>query len=145
MARTRVVDILLLDLPVALWAATSARCETLVAALRAAPADGAAARLLEIVDRLGGDFAELSAPSELELRAAAARRLKEIDVAYGVPRESRDDLAALAEAFDAADAQCRANGRADLAATPDEAAFRRWFLQQVVGQLDGAFPTAWGA
>lgn len=143
MARTDVVDILLLDLPVALWAATAARSEALVEALRAQPCEGPPAKLLAVVDRLGGDFAEVSAPSELELRAAAARRAKEIDVAYGVPRGARDDLAALAKAFDAAEKHLRKHGRADLVATPEEAAFRRWFIDQVVAQIDGAFPTPW--
>lgn len=143
MTRTDVVDILLLDLPVALWAATNARSEALIKALRAEPCPGPPATLLKVVDRLGDDFAEVSGPSELELRAAAARRIREIDVAYGVPRDSRDDLAALTKAFDAVDKHLAKNGRADLVATPEEAAFRRWFIEQVVAQIDGAFPTPW--
>lgn len=146
MPRTQVVDILLLDLPVALWAEASAHTERSLAALRPLAERnkrGPVARLMAVVGRLEGDFAEGAAPSELELRAAAARRLKEVDVAYGVVRAARDDMAALADAYDAADRWCRKNAMPELAAGPEVAAFRRWFLGQVVAQLDGELPTPW--
>jgi hypothetical protein len=143
---TRVVDILLLDLPVALWADASAHTERFLAAMRPVAkrnTRGPVARLMAIVERLEGGFADAAAPSELELRAAAARRLKEVDVAYGAIRDARDDLAALADAYDAADRWCRTHDRPELAATPEVTAFRRWFLGQVVAQLDGELPTPW--
>jgi hypothetical protein len=141
-----VVDVLLLDLPVPLWADTSTRQDLLLAALRPIAEedpDSPPARLLAIVDRLRPAFDEASAPSELELRAAAARGLKQVDVAYGVPCGVRDDLAALADAFDAAEDYCRTNGDGALALPAECTAFRRWFLGQVVTQLDGGFPTPW--
>jgi hypothetical protein len=143
---THVVDILLLDLPVALWAAAREHVDALAGAL--APfaeqdPDGAPARLLALRERLDGDFAETAAPSELELRAAAAKRTAQLDVAYGVPRDARDDVAALVAAYDGAEAFCLANGLGHLVAPPDVAAFRRWFLGQIVAQLDGAIPEPW--
>ena len=146
MPATPVVDILLLDLPVALWASTRARTDLLLSALEpvaAAKPRSPAAKLVKLVARLDADYAEVSAPSELELRAAAARRLIQVDVAYGVVREARDDLATLIPAYDAADRWCRDNDMAAVATPPEEAAFRRWFLGQIVAQLDGAFPTPW--
>ncbi|HWL38382.1 MAG TPA: hypothetical protein VNQ77_19495 [Frankiaceae bacterium] len=146
MPGSRVVDILLLDLPVALWADASAHTERFLAAMRTVAEKnkrGPVARLLCVVERLEGEFAEAAAPSELELRAAAARRLKEVDVAYGAVRCARDDLATLADAYDAADKWCRTHDMPELAATKEVAAFRRWFLGQIVGQLDGDLPTPW--
>lgn len=146
MPGSRVVDILLLDLPVALWAETSAHTDRFLAAMRPVAEKyrrGPVARLMAIVQRLEGAFAEVAAPSELELRAAAARRLKEVDVAYGAARCARDDMAALADAYDAADTWCRRNGMPELAATQEVAAFRRWFFGQVTAQLDGELPAPW--
>lgn len=146
MAQTSVTDVLLLDLPVTLWHDARLAAEALLGALRSRAADeaeAAPARLVAAAARLGGTFAEVSAPSELELRAAAARRVKQLDVAYGVPCGSRDDVAAYAEAYDAAEAYCRDHGLAELVAPPEVAAFRRWFLGQLVTQLDGGFPTPW--
>lgn len=146
MPRTSVTDVLLLDLPVSLWHDARLAAEALLGALapRAAGEAGTPpARLVAAAARLSGTFAEVSAPSELELRAAAARRVKQLDVAYGVPRGARDDLAAYAEAYDAAEAYSRDHGLAELVAPPEVAAFRQWFLGQLVTQLDGGIPTPW--
>jgi hypothetical protein len=141
-----VTDVLLLDLPVPLWEAARVAGERLVAALAPYAAShprGPAARLVKAAGRMNGTFAEVAAPSELELRAAAARRLKQLDVAYGVPSGARDDVAELAAAYDAAERYCRDHDLAELVAPPEVAAFRRWFLGEIVAQLDGGFPTPW--
>lgn len=146
MPGTQVKDILLLDLPVALWSDTMAHHEVLrerLAPCASKDPDSPAGRLLALLHRLDAEVADVVAPSELELRAAAARGRKEIDLAYGVPASARDDLAALIDAYEAADRYLRSRKLADVATPKESAAFRRWFLGEVVGQLDGAFPKPW--
>ena len=143
MPGTQVVDILLLDLPVALWRETAAHHELVRESLAEHRTKAAPKRLLALHDRLEADAGEVAAPSELELRAAAERRLKEVDVAYGIPRCARDGLEALGPAWDAVDAFWRRQKRPDLVTPPHCVAFRRWMLGELVNQLDGGFPTPW--
>lgn len=145
MTGTQLVDILLLDLPAVLWVAARDRHDALVAALAAHPpraTDSPAARLLAAVDRLAKYRDAVDQP-EVELRLAAERRIQQVDVALGVPRETRDDLAVLCATYDEAEAYARKRGLVDSVADADVVKFRHWLLGELVGQIDGALPTPW--
>lgn len=146
MTATGVKDILLLDLPVLLWAEAKDRHDALVAALTERPgrdASAAPARFRAAVERLSGEFAEHVAPSELELRLAAERRIQQLDVALSVPAHARDDLAVLCDTYDQTEAYARRRKLIDSVAPGEVVKFRHWVIGQIVAQLDGAFPSPW--
>jgi hypothetical protein len=135
-----VVDVLLLDLPAALWATQAEHTRRLLEL--DAPPGSAVDRLRTLVGRLREAYGDATAPAEAELEAAATRGSRTpVDVAYPIPRSARDDIVALIAALDAADEECCRTGPDALPA--DALEFRRWFFGELVRQIDGGFPTAW--
>jgi hypothetical protein len=102
------------------------------------------ARLLALVDELGRQFARFTTAQDLRLIAAVEEGLEEIDIAYELPLAGGPAAQHLADILDEVDDYCRAGRHLLTLATPPElVAYRRWFLSQLVEQLDGAPPTSW--
>lgn len=102
-------------------------------------------RLLDIVDRLTKQFAEVSDDARSRLEASLARGDKVIDDhVLELPPEAGPASQALGDILDEADEYCR-QGRhlLTLATPPDCLTYRRWYLSEVIGQLAGAAPTPW--
>jgi phosphoglycolate phosphatase-like HAD superfamily hydrolase len=134
------VDVILLDVPVALWSRSRSHSD----AVRAAAAEGdAPARLAEITERFRERYDAVAETALSELRAATVRRVQTVDLAYPVPRRARDDVDAFLAALESADEWARTSGRDDLVTPPDVAAFRRWYFGEIANQMDGGFPTPW--
>jgi hypothetical protein len=103
-------------------------------------------RLLDLVERLGQQFQGFTGDQEAALAAAVARGVTSIDLEYLVPAAARDAAVALGQMLDEADEYCRRGGALLTLATPPRAlAFRRWFLDQFVRQIDGQAPEPWAA
>jgi hypothetical protein len=138
------VDVILLNVPVALWARTDDHARRVDAAL-AARDDDVARRLTAILARIGSEHMTLGESAKAELDAASARRSETVDLAYPVPERASGDFEELEAAYDAADADARARGDHDLVWPPECVAFRRWYLREIATQAKGGFPTAWDA
>lgn len=139
--RDAVVDVILLDVPVELWAKTDAHARRVDAAL-ARRDDEVARRLTSVLARIGAEYVALGEAAESELHAASARRAALVDLAYPLPKAALADFEALAAAYEDADADARSRGD-DLVWPPECVSFRRWYLSEITKQLDGGFPTPW--
>jgi hypothetical protein len=103
------------------------------------------ARLLQLVEALGHRFSGLNDDVENEIEAALRRGEAAIDLTYRVPHAAGDAARQLSDMLDEADDFCRRGDLLTLAATPEEVAFRRWFLDEFARQLDGGAPSPWDA
>lgn len=136
-----VADVILLDVPVPLWA--KAR-EQLDRALAELPSDeGPPARVAELLRCLREEYSVVAETADAELRAGSVRRAESIDVAYAMPRRGRNDVAALLDALEDLDTYARKAGRKDLVRTADTRSFWRWYLGEIVKQCDDGFPAPW--
>jgi len=136
-----VVDVILLDVPVPLWAKSREHLEKALADLGGA--EGAPARLVALLEKLREDYPVVVETADAEVRSAAVRRVETVDVAYPVPRRARTDLEAFQDAVIALDKYARKAGRKDLALPPDSKNFWGWYVTEILKQLDGGFPTPW--
>ncbi len=104
----------------------------------------APARLLWLSDRLSGQYATFGEQPESILRAALAGDGSEVDLRYEVPAHAADAAEELAAALDEVDEFCRAGDLLTLVPSPEEQAYRHWFLGEFVAQIrHGASPTPW--
>ena len=136
-----VVDVILLDVPVPLWARAREHVRTMLSAL--GDESGAASGLADLQRRLRDDYAVVAETADAELKSANVRRLESVDVAYPVPRRARGDVDTYVAALDELDACAKARGRKDLVTPPECRAFWRWYFGEIAKQLDGGFPTPW--
>lgn len=136
-----VVDVILLDVPVALWAKARAHVDAVLSELGAQ--EGAAARLAELQRRIRDDYEVIAETADAELKSATVRRLETVDVAYPVPRRARADVDTYVAALNELDKCSRAHGRKDLVTPKDCKAFWKWYYGEIAKQLDGGFPSPW--
>ncbi|HVM13630.1 MAG TPA: hypothetical protein VM287_04790 [Egibacteraceae bacterium] len=113
----------------------------------AAEEDGAdvPARLLALVAELRSEYAPFTDPTTQELEHARRRGEIATDVTYTVPTTVGPVAQRFNELLDEADGFCRSGDLLTLAASPELASFRRWFLGEFTRQLGGAQPTPWPA
>lgn len=100
------------------------------------------ARLLALIDALGRRYPPQT-EHEAERQAALERGERSAELAVKVPASAAAASVALNDMLDEADEFCRTGTLLTLAAPPDVAAFRRWYLAEVVAQVQGAEPTPW--
>ncbi len=101
-------------------------------------------RLLALVAELSERFSGFSVEQTGQLQAALDRGESTIDLVYRVPPEVRQAIIDLGDMLDEADAFCREGKELLTLATPPPAlAFRRWFLEEFVRQLDGEAALPW--
>lgn len=101
-------------------------------------------RLLELVERLRNRFSGFTTGQEAELRAALERGDERIDLVYRIPADAKPGVVELGVMLDEVDDFCREGTDLLTLATPPRAlAFRQWFLDQFVRQIDGLDPTLW--
>jgi hypothetical protein len=101
-------------------------------------------RLTELVDVLGNQFGALTTAQEMQLDAAIAEGLDEIDVTYHLPVEAGAASSALGALLDEADEFCLRGEHLLTLATPEGSVrYRRWYLGEFIGQLAGKAPIAW--
>jgi hypothetical protein len=104
--------------------------------------DDVPARLLALVDALGRAYPPQQAHED-ERAAALTLGERERDLAVTVPASAADASQTLGEMLDETDTFCREGKLLTLAASEDVAAFRRWYLAQVIDQVAGRPPVPW--
>lgn len=140
--RGPVVDVLLLNVPVALWATTDAHSRRVDAAVVARD-DEVSRRLSAVLKLIGDEYGIVGESALSTLDAATARGSETVDLAYPVPAGAGPDFEELEAAYAATDDDAKARGEDDLV-WPDECAtFRRWYLAEIVRQAGGGFPEPW--
>ena len=103
------------------------------------------ARLAELVESVTAAYGGLNSDADDRLADAIDRGDEVIDDhVLTVPKEAGPAAQALNDIIDEADAYC-AQGQhlLTLAFPPDLSAYRKWYLGQVLDQLDGKRPVAW--
>lgn len=101
------------------------------------------ARLLALVVELRSKYSSFGESARQELDAARQRGEQSLDVTYTMPAGAADEVANFDRLLDEADSFCRSGDLLTLAAPPELAAFRRWFLREFIVQLRGGEPTPW--
>jgi len=104
--------------------------------------EGVPARLLALVDALGRRYAPQQ-EHEQAREAALSRGEQEGDFTITVPASAADASEVLGCRRLETDEFCRDGALLTLAAPDDVAAFRRWYLSQVIGQVAGRPAQPW--
>lgn len=147
-----VVQVVLCDVPVAVWARAQQHADELLrefalmaARMGAAGAAETPARLTQLVEQLSQDYGALSADQEARLSAAAAAGVESIpELIYHVPADIAGAVSALGSLLDEADEYCRAGRHLlTLASPPELVAFRNWYLDEFRRQVAGEAPLPW--
>lgn len=146
------VEVRILELPVVVWADTQEYYDdllrefALLAAANQQGIDHTPAQLLALVEELQRDYDQLSVAQSAQLAMAVEAGRSSLDLTYLVPVGVADACRRVDEAFDAADAYCRAGDYLlSLACPPEATMFRRWFLGEFVRQVEGQPPCPWPA
>jgi hypothetical protein len=101
-------------------------------------------QLLTLIDELTDRFSGFGEANEQRLFAAAADGTETIDLDYEMPVEVAGAARQLGEMLDEADEFCRRGEHLlTLATPPEQVRFRRWFLEEMVRQIEGHAPTPW--
>ena len=143
------VDVVLLGLPVEQFRRSQQYHDALLrelALIDAETSDGPATaprRLTVLVAELGQSYGGFSVEPEGQLKDAIEQGLVRIDVRYQVPREAKRAAIELAALLDEVDEYCSTGDLLTLAVPDDVLAFRRRYLDEFVGQIDGAAPRPW--
>lgn len=101
------------------------------------------ARLLELVQSLGRDYAGVGDRTDAVRDSALERGELAIDLVYQVPPSAGPALQQLRTLMDDAEQFCLDEQLLTLAATPLERRFRQWYLDEFARQLAGGPPTPW--
>jgi hypothetical protein len=114
----------------------------LLAADRPGDHDDVPARLLTLVDALGRRYTPQEEHQEQRAAALVQGELKH-DFVITVPASAAEASRSLGAMLDEADDFCRDGTLLTLGAPDDVAAFRRWYLQQVIEQVAGRLAQPW--
>ena len=117
----------------------------LLAAQQADPSDhDVPARLLSLGEELQAKYGSFTQGATSELDAALERGDPSIDLVFVVPGEVAGGVDELNRILDEADDFCRRGGPLlTLAAPPEVVAYRRWFLEEFIRQVEGKPPMPW--
>ena len=144
------VEVRLRQLPVRIWERAREQSDGLrreFLLISTAPEAGRdlPSRLTALMDDLETRYHDVSSAQELTLFDAAARGALVLDeLTYLVPAELSEASQELAAALAEADDYCREGAHLlTLAADPEVARFRAWYLAQFVDQIAGLPPVAW--
>jgi anti-sigma B factor antagonist len=138
----------LVGLPVEVHRQASEHSDTIIRELTliagADDVDAVPARLRELSERLTERYASFTSAQTQLLQAAQTNGATTIDLVYELPPEVADDCEVLAGMLDEVDAYCRDGALVSLVTPPEAAAYRRWFLNEVIHQIrDGGEPLPW--
>lgn len=121
------------------------RREFALVAMRTPEAQDVPARLLDLIDALTNEYEGMNADAD-QVRDAAIERGQQLvdELVYRMPPAAARACIALNDMLDEADEFC-AQGEVllSLASPPEAVAFRRWYLGEMVAQLNGEPPLAW--
>lgn len=103
------------------------------------------ARLLALIDELRLRFGGFTEGPTHAIQEALDRGDAEVDVRYEVPEGVADGAKQLGALLDEADAFCQSGDLLTLATLPESLAFRQWYLEEFVRQVQGSTPRSWSA
>ena len=109
----------------------------------ATPGHDVPSRLLALVEELGARYAGFGLGAQQALDEAVAMGTPMVDLHYDMPRAVRDDCVHFEQLLAEADDYCRQGELLTLAPPPESIAFRNWFLEEFVRQIDGEPPMTW--
>jgi hypothetical protein len=101
------------------------------------------ARMLELIDVLGRQYAAAAARPDAEVDAALDRGDTTIDLVYHVPAHVADAAEQLHALMTEADEFCRQQQLLALARPAIQAEFGRWYLDEFKRQIKGEPPRPW--
>ena len=136
----------LLGFPLGVFQRASEHSDELMrefALIREDGSDHVPARLLALVDELRDRFGAFTAGPTDAIQEASVRGDASIDLQYEVPAVVGDAAVQLDRLLDEADAFCRAGELLTLATDTEGLAFRHWFLDEFVRQIDGLPARPW--
>ncbi len=140
------VPVRILGLPLRVYGRSSEHTDELLrefALIREDNSDHVPTRLLALIDELNLRFSAFTRAQTVAIQEALARGDEQIDLLYEVPPEAADGVIRLAALLDEADEFCRAGDLLTLAARPEGVAFRTWFLDEFLRQIEGQPPRPW--
>ena len=150
-AGSTLLTVRVLAAPLELWSEASQHTAELMrefALLRIGSESGLtrdmSARLLDVVSDLRARYAGVSASQAEQLNAALDAGETSQDFSYTVPPEMVSGCITLLALLDEADEYC-ADGRELMTqvSTPEQRAFRHWYLGAFIDQVAGAEPIPW--
>ncbi|MGH8928742.1 MAG: STAS domain-containing protein [Acidimicrobiia bacterium] len=102
-------------------------------------------RLTTLIEELRGRFGGFSDSTWDELRLAAERGDESTDLTFTVPVDAAAASRQLSHMLDEVDEYCRSGHELlTLATPPDIAKFRKWILDEFIGQIERGYePTTW--
>jgi hypothetical protein len=101
------------------------------------------ARLMALVDELTSQYAGFTGGTNDELQAALERGDRTIDLVFTLPATVEPDVRRFLELLDEADEYCRSGDLLTLAPAECAIAYRRWYLEEFVRQIEGEAPRPW--
>lgn len=142
------VDVHFLGLPVALRSWSQEHYDGLLREIAVVRTDhrheAVPRRLLSLMDDLDLPFRSVVGAAGHDERRNRDGTRASVDVTYRVPVSAADDARLLGEILDEVDEYCRAGSHLlTPPAPPALVRYRRWFLQEMVGQIGGAPPKPW--
>lgn len=145
-------EVRLVDVPVAVYRAAQQHTDAVLRELvlmaeyeAARHADGPMRRLFTRANEGFADRLELTVRAAPQLDDAHARGAEHVTLVYTLPERVAASSEAWGRLLDELDALCRDGTMLSVPATPEVAAFARWWCDELVSQLrDGAAPTPWG-
>ncbi|MDQ3898659.1 MAG: hypothetical protein M3326_15685 [Actinomycetota bacterium] len=142
------VPVRILGVPLDVYSRSSEHTDELLrefALIREDETDHVPARLLALIDELNLRFAGFTQEQTRRMQEALARGEPQVDLTYEVPAEAADGVVRLIALLDEADEFCRAGDLLTLATPAEGVAFRRWFLEEFLFQIQGRAPRTWTA
>lgn len=145
------VTVQLLDLPVPLHARAREHSDAIqrefmliTEQLRDQESPGVPARLVELMRSLRSDYSGYTTEQDDILEAAIASDQPTVDLELRLPAGAADAARALGAMLDEADDYCREGRHLLTLPTPDDlVAYRRWYLDEVISQIEGTPPQPW--
>lgn len=102
------------------------------------------ARLLALIDELTARYGNDNEAQSQAVADAAEAGVEAIDLVYSVPVAVAEAVEQLSELMDEADEYCRNGELLTLVSAPSNLVYRRWFLDEFVGQIrHGRAPQRW--
>lgn len=101
-------------------------------------------RLVQLVQTLTSQYSSFTAEQESILEQAIDRGDREIELTFQVPNDVGPAAQHLSDLLDEVDDYCRAGRHLLTLATPAElVTYRRWYLDEFIGQAGGREPIPW--
>jgi hypothetical protein len=142
------VEIRMVDFPLDVYQRAQEHVDGLIRELtliaQSTPEHDVPARLTAVVTELSSRFGGLSEDTDAVRDAAIDRGAQSVDLVYRLPPAAAAASAHLGGILDEADEYCRQGEHLlSLTTPPESLEFRRWFLAEIVRQVDGEPPTSW--